>query len=172
MLRRCGSWRCRQGGWNEEASRRGRASKTTLERWPSGVLRRSVRIPVGLESIEDCLVGCLGAACVLFAGEDVVAVLVDDVAAASADPLLEASGPSAASGTPRKWQTQNHSWGLTLVRSVPSDLIREKRKRDSAHSRSPAPHRRACHAAFDRFMPFVDPINHAGHAGHAGHGRL
>jgi len=42
----------------------------------------------GLESIEDGLVGCFGADRVLLEGVDVVAVHVDDVAAASADALL------------------------------------------------------------------------------------
>ena len=41
-----------------------------------------------LNGVEDGLVGCFAAACVLLAGMDVVAERVDDVAAAGADALL------------------------------------------------------------------------------------
>ena len=43
----------------------------------------------GLNGVEDGLVGCFAAACVLLAGVDVVAKLVDDVVAAGAYAMLK-----------------------------------------------------------------------------------
>ena len=55
-----------------------------------GMLRRSVDNPAwwhrGFQRVEDDFAGCLGDTSVLFVGVHMVAVLVDDVTAASTDP--------------------------------------------------------------------------------------
>jgi hypothetical protein len=60
-----------------------------------------------LDGVEDGLVGCFAAACVLLAGMDVIAERVDDVAAAGADALLAPKLLERLDRLPRNWQ--NHA---------------------------------------------------------------